>query len=109
MSGVELFLSGMAALAVLSIVIRARSRAQRARAAARIAEAGTSPVSLIGRMLVTALAIVGVQWFVTTHSADPILWWVTLGLPALVSGYTVTRATTVTRINPSRRSRGDRR
>lgn len=109
MTGVELFLGGIAALAVLSTIVRARSHTQRARAAAQIAEAGTSPLSLIGRVLVTALAVVGVQWFVVTHSTDPTLWWVSLGLPALVSAYTVTRATTVTRINPSRRSRGDRR
>ena len=109
MNGAELFLGGMAALAVLSTVVRARSRTRRARAAAEIAQAGTSPVSLIGRVLATALLIVGVQWFVTTHSTDPVLWWVALGLPALVSAYTVTRATTVMRIDPARRSRGDRR
>ena len=109
MTGAELFLGGVAALAVLSTILRARSRTQRARAAAKIAEAGTSPVSLIGRMLVTALAIIGVQWLVVTHSTDAVLWWVTLGLPASVSAYTVTRATTVMRIDSSRRSRGGRR
>ncbi len=109
MNGVELFLGGVAALAVLSMVLRIRVGARRARAAAEIAQAGTSPVSLIGRMLVTALVIVGVQWLVITHSTNTTLWWVALGLPALVTAYTVTKATTVMQIGPSRRSRGGRR
>lgn len=109
MNGIELFLAGVAALAVVSMLVRARSGMRRARAAAEIAQTGTSPVSLTGRMLVTALVIVGVQLLAITHSGSVTLWWVVLGLPALVTAYTVTRATTVMQIGPSRRSGGGRR
>jgi hypothetical protein len=109
MSGVELFLGGMAALAILTVVIKARAGVQRARAAAEIARVGTSPVSLVGRVLVTALVIVGVQWLVINHSGNVTLRWVVLGFPALVTAYTLTKALTVVEINPSRRGRGGRR
>jgi hypothetical protein len=108
MNGVVLVLAGVAALAVLSIVVRAHAGVRRARAAAEIARAGTGPVSLIGRTLVTALGIVGVQWLVITHSPDVTLWWMVLGAPALVTAYVVTRATTVMQIGPSRRQGGQR-
>src|SRR5204863_2944683 len=58
MSGVELFLGGFAALAVLSVVVKARAGAKKARAAAEIARVGTSPVSLVGHVLITAGLIV---------------------------------------------------
>jgi hypothetical protein len=103
MSGAELFLGGMAALAIASVVIRARAGVRRAQAAADIARAGTSPVSLVGRVLVTALVIVGVQWLVISHGGNVTLRWVVLGFPALVTAYTVTRALTVVEINPIRK------
>jgi hypothetical protein len=108
MSGVELFLGGVAMLAVLTVIIKARLGLQRVRVAREIARVGTSPVSLIGRVLVTALVIVGVQWLVITRVADVSWWWAALGLPALVAAYAVTKALTVTEIRPRRR-RGDRR
>lgn len=106
MSGVELFLGGIAALAVLSVVVKARAGVKRARAAAEIARVGTNPVSLAGRVLVTALVIVGVQWLVITYVDDQMWWWVALGAPALVTSVTVTKALTVMQISPSDRRGG---
>lgn len=40
------------------LVVKTRAGAKRAQAAAEIARVGTSPVSLVGRVLVTALVIV---------------------------------------------------
>ena len=109
MSGAELFLGGMAAFAVLYLVLRGRAGAKRAQAAAEIARVGTSPVSLVGRVLVTALVIVGVQWLVITHADNATLRWVVLGFPALVTAHTLTKALTVVAINPSGRRGGGRR
>jgi hypothetical protein len=109
MNGGELFLGGMAAFALLTIALKAQSGRRRARAAADIARVGTSAVSLLGRVLATALMIVGVQWLVITHSADHTLLWVVLGLPALIASYTLTKALTVFEIRPSSHGRSDRR
>jgi hypothetical protein len=108
MNGPELFLAGMAALAVTAVVVKAKAGVRRARAAADIARAGTSPVSLLGRVLVTALVIVAVQWLVLTHTDNPTLRWVVLGFPALVTACTVTKALTVVEINPTRKAGGRR-
>ncbi|MCA1670676.1 MAG: hypothetical protein LC799_00210 [Actinobacteria bacterium] len=103
MNGAELFLGGMAALAVTAVVVKAKAGVRRAQAAADIARTGTSPVSLVGRVLVTALVIVAVQWLVLTHNDNATLRWVVLGFPALVTAYTLTKALTVVEINPSRK------
>ena len=104
--GGELFLGGMTALAGLAVVVKARAGLRRARVAAEIARVGTSPVSLLGRVLVTAVVIVGTQWLVITHPGNRTLLWVVLGLPALVAAYTLTKALTVTEIRPASRGRG---
>ena len=65
LTGAELFLGGMAALAISSLVIKARAGVKRARAAAEIARVGTRAVSLVGRVLLTAAGIVGTQWLLT--------------------------------------------
>ncbi|MGH3979576.1 MAG: hypothetical protein ACRDRZ_11345 [Pseudonocardiaceae bacterium] len=109
MNGGELFLGGMAAFALLAIAVKAQSGARRARAAADIARVGTSAVSLLGRVLTTALVIVGVQWLVIAHSSNHTLLWVVLALPALLASYTLTRALTVFEIRPSTRDRSARR
>jgi hypothetical protein len=85
------------------VVVKAKAGVRRAQAAADIARANTSPVSLVGRVLVTALVIVAVQWLVLTHSENVTLRWVVLGFPALVTAYTLTKALTVVEINPSRK------
>jgi hypothetical protein len=107
MNGGELFLGGMAAFALLTIGVKAQSGTRRARAAADIARVGTSAVSLLGRVVTTTLVIVGVQWLVITHPSNHTLFWVTLGLPALLASYTLTKALTVFEIHP--RSKGGRR
>jgi hypothetical protein len=109
MTGGELFLGGMAAFALLTIALKAQSGARRARAAADIARVGTSAVSLLGQVLITALVIVGLQWLVITHLSNYTLLWVALGLPALFASYTLTKALTVFEIHPSSRDRGGRR
>lgn len=109
MGGVELFLGGAAALAVLSLVVKAKIRIKTAQTAAEITRLGTSPVSLFGRVLVTALAIVGVQWVVLTHSDNVALRWIVLGLPALIAAYALTKSLTVMQIGPSRRRGGGSR
>jgi apolipoprotein N-acyltransferase len=99
--GAELLLGGVAGLAALSVVVKARAGARRAKLAAEIARVGTSPASLLGRVVGMAVVIVGVQWLVITHSTNRTLVCVVLGLPALVVAYTLTKATTVTQIRPS--------
>lgn len=67
---------------------------------------GTSPVSLVGRVLVTALVVMGVQWLVLMHLPNVTLRWVVLGFPALVTAYTLVRALSVVGVNLSRRAGG---
>ncbi|MGB6161287.1 MAG: hypothetical protein WCF33_04530 [Pseudonocardiaceae bacterium] len=109
MNGRELFLGGMAVFALLTVTVKAQAGVRRARATAAIARVGTSAVSLIGRVLTTALVIVGAQWLVITHPSNQTLLGVALGLPALLASYTLTKALTVTEIRPSSRDRSDRR
>jgi hypothetical protein len=103
LSAGELFLGGMAAFAVLALVVKARAGTKRARVAAEIAQVGTSAVSLAGRVLVTAGVIVGAQWLVITYVAhNTTLLLVVLAVPALFAAYTLTKALTVTEVRPSR-------
>ncbi|RKT53019.1 hypothetical protein [Saccharothrix australiensis] len=99
-------LAGLGVLLALVTVWRAGSR--KAKAAANTARVGARLLSLTGRVVVTAGAIVGVQWLVITHGRDSTLLWAVLGLPALFSAYTLTKALTVTAVDGPRR-RGDRR
>jgi hypothetical protein len=108
-SGVELFLGGIAALAVLSVVVKARAGVKKARAAAEIARVGTSPVSLVGHVLITAGLIVGAQWLVITYAAsNTTLLLVVLAVPALFAAYPVTKALTVMQVGPTRSGGGRR-
>jgi hypothetical protein len=109
MNGGELFLGGMAAFALLAVTVKARAGMRRTRVAADIARVGTSAMSLVGRMLTTALVIMGVQWLAITHPPNQTLLWGALGLPALLASYTLTKALTVTEIRPSPRDRSGRR
>jgi hypothetical protein len=81
----RLFAVGMLLLAV-------GGRVRRARAVADTARVGTSAVSLLGRVLVTALVIIGVQWVVITSAPGTTLFWVALALPALIAGHVLTNA-----------------
>jgi hypothetical protein len=106
-SGVELFLGGIAVLAILSVVVKARAGVRKARAAAEIARVGTSPVSLVGHVLITAGLIVAAQWSVITYAADnATLLLVVLAVPALFAAYPVTKALTVMQVRPTRSGGG---
>jgi hypothetical protein len=94
-------LAGVGVLVVFLWVWRASVR--RARAAAERARSGARLLSLVGRVLFTAGLIVGVQWVVITHPGSPWLLLAVLGLPALFSAYTLTRALTVTAVDSPRR------
>lgn len=109
MNGGEVFLGGMAAFALLALVLKAQAGVRRARAAADIARVRTTAVSLIGRVFTTALVIVGAQWLVITHPSNHTLFWAVLALPALVTSYTLTKALTVTEIRSSARGGRDQR
>lgn len=99
-------MAGLGGLLALITVWRLSIRA--ARRAADTARAGARLVSLTGRVAVTGAVIAGVQWIVITHPGNPVLVWVALGLPALLAGYTLTKALTVTTTDTPRR-RGGRR
>lgn len=109
MSGVELFLGGIAAFAALSLVVKARAGVKKARTAAEIARVGTSPVSLVGHVLFTAGLIVGAQWSVITYAAHNVtLLLIVLAVPALFAAYPVTKALTVMQVGPNRGGGGRR-
>lgn len=99
-------LAGLGALLVLITIWRLAARATRR--AAETARAGARLVSLAGRVGVTGCLIVGIQWLVITHPSNTTLLWVVLGVPALLAGYTLTRALTITASDVPRR-RGGRR
>ena len=95
-------LAAIGALLVLVMVWRASSRATRR--ATKAAQAGVRLVSLTGRVVVTAAAIVVVQWIVVTHPGNTTLTFAVLGVPALFAAYTLTKALTVTTFDaPGRR------
>ncbi|EWC61259.1 hypothetical protein UO65_3446 [Actinokineospora spheciospongiae] len=85
-----------------------RAGARRARAAAEKARGGARLVSLGGRVLFNAGLIVGVQWVVIAHPGSPWVLLAVLGVPALFSAFTLTRALTV-ETHSERRRRGGRR
>ncbi|MEJ3658904.1 hypothetical protein WEH80_38705 [Actinomycetes bacterium KLBMP 9759] len=105
----DLILVGLSALAVAAVAVRSRARSRRMRLAADIARAGTRSSSLIGRVLLVASVLVGVQWLVMTHSDNQTLKWMVLAVPALVSAFAVVKALTVTHLEPQRRRAGGRR
>ncbi|MCX2953781.1 hypothetical protein [Lentzea sp. NEAU-D7] len=99
----------LAAVGVVVVLLWVwRASARRAKAAASAARAGARLLSLTGRVLLMAGAIVGVQWVVITHPGDTTLLLVVLGLPALFAAYTLTKALTIT-THEGPRGRGERR
>jgi hypothetical protein len=100
-------IAGCGLLVALAWVWRAGAR--RARAAADVARSGARLLSLTGRVVFMAGAIVGVQWLVLTH--PHVSGWAVvavLGLPDLFAAYTLTRALTVTTQDVPRRRGGGR-
>lgn len=91
---------------VLGLLILWRGSRRRARAAADAARASVRLVSLIGRVLVTAGVIVGVQWLVIQHPPNTTVLLVVLAVPALFAAHTITRALTVTTVDLNPRRRG---
>jgi hypothetical protein len=87
----------MALGAVVVLLAAWRVSVRVARRAAERASAGARLVSLVGRVGFTAGVIAGTQWLVVTHAAgNSTLVWAVLGGPALLSGFTLTRALTIT-------------
>ena len=97
-------LGGLAMLLVLLWVWRTSAR--RARAAADAAGTGARLLSLTGRVLIGASVLAGVQWMALTYPGAPWLVRVAaLGLPALFTSHTLTRAMTVTTVDTRRGGR----
>ncbi|WP_156757279.1 hypothetical protein [Actinokineospora pegani] len=94
---------GVAVLLVLAMVWRGGAR--RARSAAEKARGGARLVSLAGRVLFNAGLIVSVQWVVIAHPGSPWVLLAVLGVPALFSAFTLTRALTVETHSPKRGGR----
>lgn len=97
--GPHIALGMLAVLAVLGLIAVVRSTRKQAHEAARVLHSRAIAVSLAGRSLLTGAVIVGVQWFVITHTtAHQAGYWVALAVPAWLAGYTLTRAFTITTI-----------
>jgi hypothetical protein len=91
-------MAGVGVLLVLLLVWRSGSR--RAKAAAEAARAGARLMSLAGRVLFTAGLIVGVQWVAIAQGVHGWALLAVLGVPALFASYALTRALTVTTMEP---------
>lgn len=92
----HVLLVALAVLALLGLVAVVRGTRRQVHEAQRALHSGAAAMSLAGRSVFTGAAIVGVQWAVVTYS-DPrsAVFWVALGVPALLASYTLTRAFTV--------------
>lgn len=93
---------------LLALVLVWRVSSRTARKAAETARSGARLMSLTGRVAGTAVVIVGVQWVVIVQRDDvwPLL--AVLAVPALLAGYTLTRALTVTTVDSPVRKGGRR-
>ncbi|GAA2977456.1 hypothetical protein [Actinokineospora diospyrosa] len=99
----------VAVVAVALLVWGWRASARRAREAALRAEVVGGPVSLVGRTVVGALVIAGVQWLVLTHPAAT--GWArvaALGVPALFASWSLVRAVSGGGVHERRQRRGRR-
>lgn len=106
-------LTPLEVLAVLgglfALVLVWRASAKATRRAGDAARTSVRLMSLTGRVLVTAAAIVGVQWIVIKHPGDEGLLLGVLAVPALFASYTLTRALTVTAADMPQQKKGRRR
>jgi len=93
---------------LLAMVMVWRSGTRRGRRAADAAHAVSRVVSLAAHVLITAGVIIGMQWVTITYAPGSTLFWVVLALPALVTGYVLTRTLAVISLDVTYR-RGDRR
>ncbi|MGP4017599.1 hypothetical protein [Saccharopolyspora sp. 5N708] len=94
---------------LLALVMVWRASARATRRATEAARASVRLVSLAGRVVTTAGAIVGVQWIVITHPGNTTLLLAVLGVPALFASYTLTKALTVTTMDVPQQRKGRRR
>jgi hypothetical protein len=93
---------------LLALVMVWSSGTRRGRRAADAAHMASRVASLLGYVLGTAVVIIGVQWAAITYAPGSTLFWVVLGVPALITAYVMTRALAVTSLDVTYR-RGDRR
>ncbi|MGW1681397.1 hypothetical protein [Saccharopolyspora sp. NPDC002376] len=93
---------------LIALVMTWRASARATRKAGEAARASVRLVSLAGRVVVTAAAIVGVQWIVITHPGNTTLLLAVLGVPALFASYTLTKALTVTTMDVPQQKKGRR-
>jgi hypothetical protein len=95
----QLLLVGLGVLALIGLLAVLRATRHQAHEAARALHSGAAAVSLAGRSLVTGAMIVGAQWLVITRAdVHGVVYWLALGLPAWLAGYTLTRAFTITTV-----------
>ncbi|MEU5847280.1 hypothetical protein [Saccharopolyspora shandongensis] len=100
-------LTALGGLFALVMVWRASARATRR--ATEAARASVRLVSLTGRVVTTAGAIVGMQWIVISHPGNTTLLLAVLGVPALFASYTLTKALTVTTMDIPQQRKGRRK
>lgn len=95
-------LTGVAVLVALGWVWRAgarRATRHQAHQAALAVQAGVDAVSLAARTVVTAGMIVAGQWLVITYvGSRSLVSWLALALPAVLAGFSLVRAFTVTTV-----------
>lgn len=95
----HIMLAALGGLALIGLIAVLRSTRTQAHEAVRALHTGAAAVSLAGRSIVTGALILGGQWFVITHTdMRSAAYWIAPGLPAVLAGYTLTRAFTVTAI-----------
>ena len=103
---------GLLVLAGLGLISIWTSGARTGRRSERAVREVTRIGGTAVRTIVTAGVLVSVQWAALSLTGDPIIWAVTLGLPALFAGTTVARLLAVTeviRTIPRDARRGGRR
>jgi hypothetical protein len=98
----DLMLVGLAALALVGVLLALGSARRGARKAAAQARGVTTEVTRMGgtlaRAVGTGAVIVGAQWAVIASTTDPRAWGLALGLPALLAGSAVARLFAVTTV-----------
>lgn len=83
----------IAALGVLLVLLMMwRSGARRGRRAADASHGASRVAALAGHVLGTAAVILGVEWVAITYAPGSTLFWVVLGLPALITAHALTRS-----------------
>lgn len=96
-------------LAGLGALVAFRSGARSAYRVARHTQEVTRMGGNLGRALGSAAVIVAIQWSVISLTADPRVWGVALGVPALFAGAAVARMFSVTEMLHATGRRGGRR